>query len=109
MAPSDMPSELRNLINTVKVLRKGKRTVGDLQGEEWLVRMSEFHAHEFIFEARGEKGNTLHPNVTFEMFTGVKGDDRWSSKPSLTDEEAMALFDRMLDSVRVRPGAVAAR
>lgn len=106
---SDMPSQLSDLVKTVHVLRKGKRKVGEWQGQEWLATMSAFHSHQFVFEGVGEKGNSLKPNITLELFTGVKGNDRWSTSPTLTDQEAVALFDSILMSVRPRPNAMLAR
>ncbi|WP_432725796.1 T6SS immunity protein Tli4 family protein [Variovorax sp. W6] len=93
-------------------LREGKKKVHGWNGEESLVRAAEgFHDFEWMFI--GENGGSVarpgHLNVA--MFTKVSS-DRVSAAPasSLNDEEAIALWDKLLDGLKFRvavPGAPA--
>jgi hypothetical protein len=37
------------------------------------------------------------------MYTGVKDEARGQAQPSLTDKEAIARWDRLTSTIRVRP------
>ncbi|WP_316157173.1 T6SS immunity protein Tli4 family protein [Cupriavidus sp. BIC8F] len=87
-------------------LREGKRTVGVWQGEESLVRRAD-GTHDFEWEAVGRERTTLHPAVIgAKMYTKVAANRIGAAdQASLTDEEAVALWDRLLDGVRFRVNA----
>jgi len=87
-------------------LREGKRTVGVWQGEESLVRRAD-GTHDFEWEAIGKERTTLHPAVLeAKMYTKVAANRIGAAdQASLSDEEAVALWDRLLDGVRFRVNA----
>ncbi|WP_316152153.1 T6SS immunity protein Tli4 family protein [Cupriavidus sp. BIC8F] len=87
-------------------LREGKRAVGVWQGEESLVRRAD-GTHDFEWEAVGRERTTLHPAVIgAKMYTKVAANRIGAAdQASLTDEEAVALWDRLLDGVRFRVNA----
>jgi len=91
----------------IKTLRRGNRELGKWKGFEILTRMpaqeTEGESHEFKFVSQGEPKNPLLPLLELELRTGVKGNDIGGTKPSISDEEALALWDRLTDSIRVRP------
>lgn len=59
--------------------------------------------HEFLMDFHGETGNVLRPQATVEMYTGVANNKIGATKTSLTDAEAIALWDKLTSSIRVRP------
>ncbi|MEM8515348.1 hypothetical protein RCH14_004709 [Massilia sp. MP_M2] len=87
-------------------LRRGARAFNSEPGEEILDRVHEFdgnYCHSFMWELIHNKtDNVFTPLMSFELSTG-------SSQPgttvdsSLTDAQALALWDKMLSSLRVRP------
>lgn len=98
-------------VKKLKVLRLGKRTVNDWHGEEMLLHVPSGNGkpsyHKFVFRALCIEGDPLHPYVEMTLDTGVVENQSASKEPSLSDEEALALWDKLLNSIRVRPNAVA--
>ena len=94
-------------------LRRGKRTLHGLwDGEEVLARRSD-GTLEFDWEMVGETGNVARP-PWFEMGlrTRVADNEVGAARSSaISDEQAVALWDRLLEGVKFRvavPGATAA-
>lgn len=98
------------LIYPYTFLRRGKRTLHGLwDGEEVLARRSD-GALMFDWELVGEPGNVARPSsLEIGMRTKV-ADNKVGASPasSLSDEEAVALWDHLLENVKFRvavPGA----
>jgi hypothetical protein len=91
----------------VKFFRRGPRQLGDWKGFEALARKpaqeDKTESHEFAFVSLGAPNDPLQPQFDIKLDTGVKDDETASVKPSLTDEEAVALWDKLIGSIRVRP------
>lgn len=91
----------------IKTLRRGQRAIGKWRGFEVLAHMpaqaEAGETHEFAFLSQGEPGNPFLPVLDLEMHSGVKGNQIGGGKPSITDEEAVALWDKLTKSIRVRP------
>lgn len=96
MAGSHYPS--------ITLLREGPRTVGTWIGEESLVRRKD-GTHEFVWKAVGITGAVEHPAwIEAQMYTKVAANAIGAADAaSLSDEEALALWDRLLDGLRFRP------
>jgi len=91
------------------VLRAEKRKVHDWDGEETLLR-NEDGSHEFRWMLVDKRRTVAYPgrlNVT--MYDKVKYDQVGAAaQASLTDDEALALWDKLLESLKFRvavPGA----
>ena len=95
----------------LKVLRLRKRGVNNWDGEEALLRIPSGYGkpsvHKFTFRASGKTNAALYPFVEMTLDTGVKGNMSTAQKPSISDEDAIALWDSLLNSIRVRPNAMA--
>ncbi|CAJ0789404.1 hypothetical protein LMG7141_02222 [Ralstonia condita] len=87
-------------------LREGKRTVGVWEGEESLVRRAD-GTHDFEWEAVSKERSTLHPaQISAKMYSKVEANRIGAAdQASLSDDEAIALWNRLLDSVRFRVNA----
>jgi len=89
-----------------KVLRSRRRDLasGDV-GEEHLERIREgigARRHVFVWEAQGQCGFKYeHPQIRLDMVTGCGREG--PEKSSLSDEEALQLWDAIVDSIRLRP------
>lgn len=100
------------LIKT-KDLRRGARQIhGWLNGFEALSRtpeQAEIHSiHDFAMDFRGVPSDPLKPYVEIQMQTGVADNVAGATKASLTDEEAIAVWDKITSTIRVRPTGTAA-
>lgn len=100
------------LIKT-KDLRRGERQIhGWLNGFEALSRtpeQAEIHSiHDFAMDFRGVPSDPLQPYVEIQMQTGVADNVAGATKASLTDEEAIAVWDKITSTIRVRPTGAAA-
>jgi hypothetical protein len=91
----------------IKVFRRGSRAIGKWQGFEILARKPaqkhEGESHEFLFVSQGEPKNPLLPLLELEFHSGVKDNQIGGEKPSVSDGEAVALWDKLTGSIRVRP------
>jgi hypothetical protein len=93
--------------NRIKVFRRGPRVIGKWRGFEMLARKPaqehEGESHEFLYVSQGEPNNPFLPLLDLEFHTGIEGNAIGGGKPSVTDEEAVAIWDRLTGSIRVRP------
>lgn len=94
-------------INT-KYLRRGARQVpnwGDgFEALSHTPELPEAHGfHDFAMDFRGVASDPLKPYLDVRMQTGVEDDVAGATKPSLTDEEAVAVWDKITSTIRVRP------
>lgn len=91
---------------SIKTLRRGKRSLGKWDGFEVLAfkpkQAGSVAAHEFVFVSQGEPNNPLLPVLEIEMHTGMRGNRAGAVRPSLSDEEAVMLWDAVTKSIRVR-------
>jgi len=87
-------------------LRIGKHIVNGWNGEEVLLRHNGKDGvmiHEFMWEVIGKTGELRHPaSVDINLDTGVDANTKYATKGSLTDDEAVALWDKLLASLRFR-------
>jgi len=95
------------LLKRVKTLRKGNRTIGQWEGAEVLDRLPSVdispESHDFEFRSIGVAGDWLRPFVGISFLTAVKENSRAQVEPSLTDAEAIAMWDKLTSTIRVRP------
>lgn len=96
----------------IKVLRESQRRLGAWEGEEILTRRPAYkddtEAHEFRFFSLGKVNNSAHPMLDIQLDSGVKGNAKAKVNPSITDAEALALWDRILPTIRLRQSSDAA-
>jgi hypothetical protein len=101
-----MFAPLATLFSKVKTLREGHHKVSKWMGEEALFRRpledEKGVWHEFQFEYPGVRYDHHNPGWDAALFTGVKKDRAGSQASSLSDEEAIALWDWMLSTMRLR-------
>ena len=91
------------------LLREGKRTVQHWHGEESLIRRTD-GVHDFEWTLVGTPKNIANPSVLeVSMFTKVDHNLVGAAEAaSLTDDEAIALWDKLLSGLKFRvkvPGA----
>lgn len=101
-----MVPELASAFSKIKTLREGKRKVQQGDGSEALFSRPMDSApgrwHEFQFEYAGKRFDHRNPSWDAALFTGVQRDQAGSVPSGLSDDEAIALWDRLMSSVRLR-------
>lgn len=85
------------------VLREGKRDVQHWHGEESLIRRKD-GTHDFEWAFVGTPRDVANPSeFGAQMYTKVKHNTVGAAKaPSLSDDEAVALWDKLLSSLKFR-------
>lgn len=95
-----------SFFSKIKTLREGTNRFGVWSGDEMLTRRpaykDDIDAHEFRFFSVGSKNDAFHPSIDVRLDTGVKGNAKASVKPSISDEDALAIWDKLLSTIRVR-------
>ncbi|MGZ4964781.1 MAG: T6SS immunity protein Tli4 family protein, partial [Limisphaerales bacterium] len=95
------------MLKTVE-FRRGPRQIHEwVNGFEALSRSPEqptVHSiHDFGMDFRGVPADPLKPYADIRMQTGVADNAIGATKASLTDEEAIAVWDKITSTIRVRP------
>ena len=102
----DLPKVLGDLSSSVQTLRKGNRKIGSYKGQEYLLAAFDngMRAQVFFWETQGE--DTLDmPAMKIEMTTGREDSNGKPQQTSLTDKQAVKLWDEILKSFRVQSQA----
>jgi hypothetical protein len=109
---------LEDVYARIKTIRRGARQLGPWSGYEMVARKPAYRedteAHEFRYQSLGAVHDPLQPRLDLRLDSGVKKNRTSRAKPSLTDEEAVALWDKLIGTIRVRkssdatPGSTAA-
>jgi hypothetical protein len=99
-------SEGGSWFSRVTFFRRGPRQVGDWKGFEALAlkpaQDNEKETHEFHFVSLGVPNAPLQPRLDIQFDTGASGHHKGAVKPSLSNEDAVALWDKLTGSIRVR-------
>ncbi|HBO5137591.1 TPA: T6SS immunity protein Tli4 family protein [Pseudomonas aeruginosa] len=101
-----MQSALSTLAG-MEVLRKGKRPVGNLPGEEYLVAGSDKgqRGYTFMWDVQGKDESLTEPRLTAGLAVLERSNENGKPPPPAfkSDKEALELWDAIVDSIRVRP------
>jgi hypothetical protein len=94
----------------MKTLKKGKLTLGGMPAEEMLTVTDRNgkHTQLFVAETSPADPSLATPKLRFELLAGRADGGSADHSSSLTDNEAVALWDAILKTLRPRIDAVAA-
>ena len=98
-------SYLGQVLSGKSTLRNRKRPVGPIEADEILLAATQNgrRGYAFTWEAQGKTRSLAEPNLVVELNDGIH---EQTSPPSFKDDdEALALWDAIIDSIRLRPGA----
>jgi hypothetical protein len=106
------PEEEKALAST-KFFREKPRQIHDWHtGYEVLMRTPDekgsLSHHDFRMKFTGVPLDRLKPYADIQLQTGVADDAAGAAKATLTDEEAIAVWDKITSTIRVRPTGAAA-
>jgi len=94
------------IFSRTKILRQGPRKLSAWDGEEIALRTpaykDEKSVHEFRFHSVGALNDHLHPELDIRLDSGVKDNQKASAEPTITDEEALELWDKLISTIRIR-------
>jgi hypothetical protein len=101
------PEETKALAATT-FFRENPRQIGDWKtGYEVLARFPDgegvYSHHDFEVRFVGVPKDTFNPYASVELQTGVADNGAGAAKASLSDEEAIAMWDKITSTIRVRP------
>ncbi len=89
-----------------KILRQGALQLEGWKGEEMALVTPAYKddkaVHEFRFHSAGAVRDSLQPEIDIRLDSGVKDNRKANVNPSITDEEALALWDKLIRTIRVR-------
>ncbi|WP_087669161.1 T6SS immunity protein Tli4 family protein [Caballeronia humi] len=95
-----------------RTIRKGHVALAGMQAEEWLAEgmtTAAIRGHHFGMEANSKTGSAQSPLISLEMDNGgIPPDDdpeHRAVKASLTEGEAVGLWDAISRTLRTRPNA----
>ncbi len=97
---------LGSALGGLRNIRDGDRKIGDHPGQEWLMKAPNDHgqkAHLFTWEAPGLYRDALHPQIRFDLQSGNFDGGLDPGPISMTDKQMLELWDRILNSLRLRP------
>jgi len=107
MDSGGVPAQFIHLFRQIKTLRRGHREINGRKGEEILETVPAdggFHLHQFRWEAQGTSvSEPLKPTLVVELESGVFSINGEPMRPQLTDAQAIAVFDAVAASIRLRP------
>jgi hypothetical protein len=100
--------EEKKALASIKYFRESPRQIHDWRtGYEVLVRNpdeKDVHSyHDFQVKFTGVPHDPFRPYADIQFQTGVAENAAGATKPSLTDEEAIAVWDKITSTIRVRP------
>lgn len=105
------PHSLLEIFNVhPSVIRKGELLVAGMQAQEWLASAKlgengDEKQFKFGLETRRSKPGPSAPHIHIELETGQNDQDGNANQNSLSNQQAIALWDSMVKSIRLRPGA----
>ena len=96
---------LGQVLSGKSTLRNRKRPVGPIEADEILLAATQNgrRGYAFTWEAQGKTRSLAEPNLVVELNDGIY--DQASPPSFKDDDEALALWDAIIDSIRLRPGA----
>jgi hypothetical protein len=100
--------EEKKALASIKFFRESPRQILDWKtGYEVLVRNPDeekVHSyHDFQVKFTGVPHDPYKPYADIQFQTGIANNAAGAAKPSLTDEEAIAVWDKITSTIRVRP------
>jgi hypothetical protein len=100
-------TELLGRFAGLKMLRRGKHPVGPIPGEEIATAGNEKgqRLYAFTWEFPGKPDSLEFPNINVELGL-LEQTPPPPTPPFKDDDEALELWDTIVDSIRLRPGAV---
>lgn len=87
------------------VLRSGERAVAGMRAQEWLGwtnlgENGDEKTFKFVLETMRPKGSRMTPSITVTFDSAQKLENGTDTKTNLSDDEAMAIWDKVINSIQ---------
>ena len=106
----NLRARLNRLPGHYRILREGKRTIAGMNAEEVLfeIKDGEITSYRFYLLAPGDPSTLAKPHTAIQLLLGASSPDLTPEQATSPVDEAGALqvWDTLLNSLRLRPGAV---
>jgi len=98
---------LASVLSGKSTLRNDARPVGPIKADEILMAATQNGRRNYGFkwEAPGKANSLAEPNLIAELTDGIQEPESGGPSSFKDDDEALALWDEIIDSIRLRPGA----
>jgi hypothetical protein len=98
---------LASVLTGRSTLRNRARSVGLIEGDEILMAANQNNRRNYGFkwEAPGKANSLAEPYLIAELTDGIQDPEAAGPSSFKDDDEALALWDEIVDSIRLRPGA----
>ncbi|NYH16859.1 T6SS immunity protein Tli4 family protein [Paraburkholderia bryophila] len=108
---SELRAKLDRMPGSYHILRKGKRQVAGMDAEEVLFALKDgaVTVYRFYLLAPGNPATPAQPHTSIELLLGTSPRDDFppdQATSPLDEAGALQLWDTLLNSLRVRPGAI---
>jgi len=100
-------SFLAGALSGKSTLRNHARPVGPIEADEILMAATQSNrrCYSFTWETPGKPHSLAEPNLIAELVDGIYDPAAAGPQSFADDDEALALWDEIIDSIRLRPGA----
>lgn len=105
-AQKPLPTDLQEIAKKLRSIRMGKHAVNGIDGEEILEAYpanGDGYSHVFRWEALGKPRSIKEPSIVVEIQTATAEGGGLLKGSSLTDKQAIELFDSIVNTIRLRP------
>jgi len=98
---------LASILSGQLILRNRARPVGPIDADEILAAGTQNgrRSYGFAWEAQGKKNSLAEPYLKAELLDGIHDPEVGGPSSFKDDNEALALWDEIVGSIRLRPGA----
>ncbi len=98
---------LASILSGKATLRNRARPVGPIAADEILMAATQNgrRSYGFKWEAQGKVNSLAEPNLIAELTDGIQDPEAAGPTSFKDDDEALALWDEIIGSIRLRPGA----
>lgn len=98
---------LASVLSGKATLRNRARPVGPIAADEILMAATQNgrRSYGFKWEAQGKVNSLAEPNLIAELMDGIQDPEAVGPTSFKDDDEALALWDEIIGSIRLRPGA----
>lgn len=98
---------LASVLSGQSTLRNRARPVGPIAADEILMATTQNGRRNYGFkwEAPGKANSLAEPNLIAELLDGIQDPEAGGPSSFKDDDETLVLWDEIIDSIRLRPGA----
>jgi hypothetical protein len=100
-------AQMGSLMNQVKTIRKGRRTINGMEAQEWISKIPPGDVWEYTFDLviPGKPNSNAAPRISMTMELRGIETEAGTQPVKMSEAEALVLWDAITNTLRPRPGA----